>query len=79
MILTEIKMRIHQIHRWPLIPPLPSSEKSVVQDEQHEQEVLQRLPGHALVLSAHSEYFKAALSQRWQVEGQDKVRTFVCA
>jgi hypothetical protein len=49
------------------------ADDSAAQDGQLELGALRRLPGHALVLAAHSEFFKAALSQRWCGEGKGKV------
>jgi hypothetical protein len=46
--------------------------------EQPQQLVLHRLPAHALVLASHSEYFKAALSQRWNKERPGKVCVLSC-
>ena len=50
-------------------------EQKQQEEQQPKDEVLHRLPGHALTLAVHSEYFKPALSQRWRKEGGGKVRS----
>ena len=58
-----------------LTAPVPSEGSSA--DDPHQLDevgVLHRLPGHAVILKIHSEYFKAALSPRWQSDEQRKVR-----
>jgi hypothetical protein len=57
-------------------PSVLERSSSLDQKQQPQQDavILHRLPGHALVLASHSEFFKVALSQRWRREGQGKVR-----
>ena len=53
--------------------------ESAVHDQQPQQVVLHRLPGHALVLATHSEFFRTALSKRWRKEAQGKVTRLMLA
>ena len=67
------------MHLFSLSAPVPSEGSSANDPHQiDEGGVLCRLPGHAVILAVHSEYFKAALSQRWQKEGR-KVRYSISA